>query len=229
MGAALDTASMKKPHKFFDTYVDSNTKDLFNYLTELNEKIIKDNVCNIPNDVFLKYKDRPGVATMFGINYYNIFTFTHPGIYSLYKSLSQLTKEACNYYDVDFDRQNYVIHGWFNLDYKTLSHENKMGGVNPLKNPHHFHDHSGGQGSPWFHGYYCVNAEPSSTFYKIDGDDNKIFENINKNNRAILSETGHPHGRDDWFEESPRITIAYDISPSNNMLTFEPHKWIPLI
>ena len=71
----------------------------------------------------------------------------------------------------------------------------------------------GGEGSPVFHGYYCINAEPSKTFYNINRS-GQIFENINKNNRAILSETGHPHGRDDWFEEKPRVTIAYDVTPN---------------
>lgn len=228
MGAALDTISMKKTHKFFDTYVENNLESLFEYLVQLNKKMIENNILNIPNDLFLKHKDNPGVATIFGIDHYNIFTFTHPGIHKLYKSLSNLTKEACAYYDIDFEKEQYFIHGWFNLDYKTLKSEFDNGGVNPIKNPHHFHDHSGGMGAPWFHGYYCVNAEPSSTFYKIDSNDNNIFENINKNDRAILSETGHPHGRDDWFEDKPRITIAYDISPAKNMLNFDPHKWIPL-
>jgi len=228
VGTTLDTSGMKKPHKFFDIYPDNDLDSLFQYLTQLNEKIIKDNICGVPNDLFLKHKDNPGVATMFGIEHYNIFTFTHPGIHKLYKSLAILAKEACGYYDIDFEKQQYFIHGWFNLDHKTINTKDKVGGVNPLKNPHHFHDHSGGMGSPWFHGYYCVNAEPSSTFYKIDSDDNKIFENINKNDRAILSETGHPHGRDDWFEDKPRITIAYDISPGKDMLNFVPHKWIPL-
>lgn len=228
MGAALDTIGIKKSHKFFDVFLDNDLNSLYSYLTNLNEKIIVDNVCRIPEESFLKYKDSPGAATAFGITYYNIFTFTHPGIRKLYNSLSELTKEACKYYDIDFYSQQYFIHGWFNLDYKTIKSKHDIGGVNPLKNPHHFHDHSGGMGSPWFHGYYCVNAEPSSTFYKINGDDNNIFENINKNNRAILSETGHPHGRDDWFDDRPRITIAYDISPANNSVSFDPHKWIPL-
>ena len=229
MGATLDTVGIKKIHKFFDIYVDNDLTSLFEYLVKLNEKITKNNVCNIPNEIFLKHRDNPGAATTFGIDHYNIFTFTHPGIYNLYKSLSQLTKEVCDYYNINFDEQRYIIHGWFNLDYKTIKSEKEHGGVNPLKNPHHFHDHSGGMGIPWLHGYYCVNAEPSSTFYKINSEDSKIFENINKNNRAIISETGHPHGRDDWFQDNPRITIAYDISPSKDIIDFNPHKWIPLV
>lgn len=219
MGTTLDTASIKKPHKFFETYVDNDTVDLFNYLSKLNYEIVVNNICNIPEKVFSSYPNKKmGLATIFGIDYYNIFHFPNEGIYNLFKSLKELTKEACEYYNIDFEKEKYLIHGWFNLDEKThLFNTEGTGGVNPIKNPNHFHDHSNGHGIPWFHGYYCVNAEPSSTFYKIDNDDSKIFENINKNNRAIISETGHPHGRDDWFDNKPRITIAYDITPLNKV------------
>ena len=66
---------MKKKHQFFDTYVDNNLDSLFEYLTQLNEKIVKDNICNIPNDLFIKHKNNPGAVTIFGIDHYNIFTF----------------------------------------------------------------------------------------------------------------------------------------------------------
>ena len=39
----------------------------------------------------------------------------------------------------------------------------------------HFHDKVG---APHFHGYYCVNAEPSITYYNINDN---IVENHNKN------------------------------------------------
>ena len=125
--------------------------------------------------------------------------------------LNKTMKDASEYYEIDFNSQNYVIQGWFNVDYK------KGGGnessVSPIIHNNHFHDHMDGVGSPVFHGYYCVNAEPSSTFYKINNE--VLFENINKNNRAIVSETGHPHGRDDWYSDNERITIAYDIAPAD--------------
>ena len=94
-----------------------------------------------------------------------------------------------------------------------------------------WHDH-GGPFAPHFHGYYCVNAEPSITHYKLFNDDNQIVDNVNKNNRLIVSEMGHPHAMGDWQWSGPRITVAYDIEPlesliSNNM-TVEQH-WIPLL
>ena len=80
------------------------------------------------------------------------------------------------------------------------------------------------------HGYYCVNAEPSVTYYNIDKKD-VIFENVNINNRAILSETSHPHMKGKWSEDKPRITIAYDIVTKREVDYFKSKgatNWIPL-
>jgi len=218
---------MKKPQKFFDVFVNNNLNDLKHYLVQMESEILDNNILNIPADIMLQHGKNRGSLTKLGIDYYNIFTFVNPGIYELYKSLRILMNDVCDYYEIDFESQKYLIHGWFNLDNKTPN-EGKFGGVNPIKHSEHFHDHMEGVGAPVFHGYYCVEAEPSSTFYKINRDDNNIFENINKNNRAIISETGHPHGRDDWFQDEPRITIAYDIVPYNMLAGVKPGKWIPL-
>lgn len=215
---------LNKPHKFFDTYLDNNLDSLKDFLIKIENQIINDNILDISQDVLNKYNKVPGAITKIGMKHYNIFTFLNPEIYNLYIALKELTKNACDYYNLDFKKEKYLIHGWFNLDNKSNKNE-----VNPIDNPHHFHDHFGGQGAPHFHGYYCVDAEPSSTYYAISKNENNIFENINKNNRAIISETGHPHGRGDWFENRPRITIAYDIIPSSSLTGAENGKWIPLI
>ncbi len=171
----------------------------------------------IPSELLKDYNKYNGAPTQLG-QYYNIFSFNNEAIKKLQDALASMINEASEYYEIGYGAEEYYIHGWFNLDYKS-----RRVGVSPLKNNYHFHDHMGGNGSPIFHGYYCVNAEPSSTFYKIGGIDGPLFENINHNNRAILSETGHPHGRDDWYEELPRITIAYDLAPKK-----ENDKWIKL-
>jgi hypothetical protein len=228
MGTTLDTLGMKKQHKFFDKHLDNDLKSLSSYLLDIQDKVFSENIFNISEEMLVEYKKhRMGALTQLGIDKYNIFTFANPEIYNLKTALKELTIEACNYYDIDFESQRYLIHGWFNADQPTANN-GKCGGVNPIKDPRHFHDHSDGLGAPWFHGYYCVDAEPSSTFYQIDRDPEKIFENINKNNRAILSETGHPHGRDDWFFDQQRITIAYDITPMANLIGVKPNIWMPL-
>jgi len=207
----LDTAKLntsKPNHKFFEAYLDNDLEDFYDYLDNLLSKFIDENILNIPAEELLAFSKETGAPTQLG-KYYNIFSFEYPGIQKLQDSIRQMVREASEYYGVDKGTKFY-LNGWFNLDLKT---EDANFGVNPLKNQTFFHDHMEGQGSPVFHGYYCINAEPSKTFYDIDKS-GKIFENINKNNRAILSETGHPHGRDDWFEEKPRITIAYDVTPN---------------
>lgn len=211
-------AMSKKPHKFFERFLDNNLDEMYEYLEMKQDELIAGTLTEIPLEELSKYNKDNGAATQLG-KYYNIFTFRHPSVQALKSALRDIMIEASEYYGLNFEENKFAINGWFNYDPKTSG----SNGVNPLKNERFFHDHMGGEGAPVFHGYYCVNAEPSSTFYKIDGD--VPFENINKNNRAIVSETGHPHGRDDWYQDKPRITIAYDIAPGNNGLA---NGWIEL-
>lgn len=201
----------KPPQKFFERFLDNDLEELFNYLVEKQKEILSGDMPGISKEKVAGFDIYNGPSTQL-CNEYNIFDFDAESIKKLKDALKSATKEACDYYGIDFDKENFHIHGWFNLDYQ--SPEDRSDGVSPIKNSEHYHDHMGGEGAPVFHGYYCVNAEPSVTYYKIDRLVD--FENINKNNRAVLSETGHPHGRDDWYSEIPRITIAYDIAPNGH-------------
>ena len=197
----------KPDHKFFERYLDNDLDDLYDYLYGKAEELVSGNIGNIPEEILSKFDLHNGPATQFG-EYYNIFTWDHVAIKKLKDALKDTIIEASEYYGIDFNNEDYYINGWFNLDFCSPS-DSKYG-VSPIKHPEHYHDHAGGTGAPVFHGYYCVNAEPSTTFYKINRSID--FENINKNNRLVISETGHPHGRDDWYQDKPRITIAYDIA-----------------
>jgi hypothetical protein len=213
---------MKKDHKFFDVTLDNDLDSLFIFLCEVNKNMIDKNIFNIPEEKLAEFNYYNGAPTRLG-TYYNIFTLDHPGILNLKENLKKLASKACEYYGYDFEEQNYYIRAWFNLDYKD-----GYSPVSPLNKPEHFHDHSDGIGMPFLHGYYCVNAEPSSTFYQINKNTENVFENINKINRAILSETGHPHGRNDWYEEKSIITIAYDITPRALLENVKDATWIKL-
>lgn len=212
-------AMSKKPHKFFDRVLDNDLNSLYDYLENKIDEILSGKLFDIDQERLSKFNKYNGPSTQLGMEY-NIFNFDHEGVRSLQNALRDAIKEACEYYGLDFEGSDYMIHGWYNYDPKTEGGS----GVNPVKNEVFMHDHMGGEGAPVFHGYYCVNAEPSITYYKINGID--LFENHNKNNRAIVSETGHPHGRDDWFEDKPRITIAYDIAPKSAGV--DSSKWIAL-
>lgn len=212
-----------KEHKFFEKYLDNNINDLYLYLLQKQEDLKnglvpgfeKEKFKEAPEEYF-KYYNPQRID-----NFYNIFQFYNESIYNLYEALRDLTIEACNYYNLDFKNEKFMIHGWFN------SESNKKE-IN-LENDNSYHDHSEGKGAPYFHGYYCVNAEPSVTYYKINN--NKPFSNINKNNRAIISETGHPHQIGIWDSQDKRITIAYDITPLRFISSggYAEQSWIPLI
>lgn len=211
--------SMNRPHKFFERFLNNELDSLYNYLENKLTEILTGKIEGIPLEKVSNFNKYNGAPTQLGM-YYNVFNFDHPGIKNLQDALRDAVKEACSYYGHDYDSLDYRIHGWYNYDPKTQGSY----GVNPLKDDKFFHDHMGGEGAPVYHGYYCVNAEPSITFYKINNE--QLFENKNLNNRAIVSETGHPHGRDDWFQDKPRITIAYDICPSKMDIPTE--VWIKL-
>jgi hypothetical protein len=206
-----------KSHKFFERMLDINTDGLASYLIEQYENIKN---LTLPGISQINRQDvwqESGSLSTIKWREYNVFQFLNSDIYKLYKTVSEVTKEACEYYDVDFDKQEYVMQGWFNINHT------KSGKLD-------WHDH-GVPYAPNFHGYYCVKAEPSTTHYKLFNDENKKIENKNIDNRMILSEMGHPHAQADWDWEGPRITIAYDVVPLNHLIgtkTSEQH-WIPLL
>lgn len=207
---------MNKPHKFFEKYLDNDLTKLSNFLLKSYNDIESQSLRGISKvddtkDYWLKSQSTSTIKW----REYNVFQFYNFEIYNLYNAVRETVKEACDYYEIDYDAQQFMIQGWFNVNY------NKKGKLD-------WHDH-GPHGAPNFHGYYCVKAEPSTTYYKI----NNVHEvdNINKDNRLVISEMGHPHAMADWDWDGPRITIAYDIVPlkdlANNGLATQQH-WFPL-
>lgn len=211
--------SSNKPHKFFERYLDNDLVELQKFLEEKYELINNAKLRGVEtmeNDE--KFWIESGSLSTVKWREYNVFQFYNESINKLYRSISDTVKEACDYYGVDFDKQKYYVQGWFNINHSEVG---KLD----------WHDH-GGPYAPHFHGYYCVNAEPSKTHYMLFNDPAQIVENVNKNNRMIISEMGHPHAMGDWDWSGPRVTIAYDIEPLEelikNDMTIEQH-WVPLL
>ncbi len=204
-----------QPHKFFDRFLDNDLGRLSLELQDRYEKIHKAQVLGVtPLSDNEYWKSSNSVSTM-KWREYNVFQFHIDGVRKLYDAISDMVKEACEYYNINFVEQQFMLQGWFNIN---EAHNGKLD----------WHDH-GPLGAPNFHGYYSVSAEPSSTYYIVF---DKNVENINKNNRAILSEMGHPHAMGDWEWNGPRITIAYDVVPLKDLqqefgMAQEQH-WIPL-
>jgi hypothetical protein len=203
-----------QPHRFFERFLDNDLQALANELKIRYDLIEQAKVAGVtPVSDQEIWKQSNSVSTM-KWRQYNVFQFHIPGIRKLYDAISDMVHEACDYYELDFDAQQYMMQGWFNINY---AHNGKLD----------WHDHSP-QGAPNFHGYYSVSAEPSVTHYVTF--DNHV-ENHNVNNRAILSEMGHPHAMGDWDWDGPRITVAYDVIPLDGLVRDgmdQEQHWIPL-
>jgi hypothetical protein len=208
-------STSKQAHKFFERLLDNDLDNMSKELKIRYEKIKNAEVSGVtPLTDYEAWSESNSVSTM-KWRQYNVFQFHFPEIHKLYSAIKDMVQEACQYYDLDFEDQQFVMQGWFNIN------SNEKGGKLD------WHDHGPG-GAPLFHGYYSVNAEPSTTHYVVF---DKYTENVNKNNRAILSEMGHPHAMGDWDWNGDRITVAYDVLPLSHVQQFgiehEQH-WIPL-
>jgi hypothetical protein len=207
-------STSKQEHRFFERFLNNDLEKMSVDLQGFYNKIESATLAGVsPVADNEAWKESNSVSTM-KWREYNVFQFYTEEIYNVYKSVSEMVKEACEYYEINFDDQKFVIQGWFNINHK------KAGKLN-------WHEH-GPDGAPLFHGYYCISAEPSETHY-ITSAGPKV--NVNLNNRAVLSEMGHPHAMADWDWDGPRITLAYDVMPlstiENNPNAKEQH-WFPL-
>lgn len=205
----MDTSSIKKEHRFFTRDLDNNLEELLPWVIEFDEKLRSGQIADDLDEEKLSiYKDRPsGAGTVF-LSHYNLFSYGNPSLDALKDGINDALKEACQYYGIDYDSEEWYLHGWFNRNAKE-----DMWDVSPIDHDDKWHEHMNGVGHPVFHGYYCVNAEPSVTVYQIFKDPNTIKVNVNKNNRLVVSEVGHPHGMGNWRVDGPRVTIAYDVAP----------------
>lgn len=203
-----------QPHKFFERFLNN---DLDQLTAELQDRynLIKDaKVDGVTEFTGEEAWAESGSISTSKWDQYNVFQFHIEGIYNLYLAVGEMVREACEYYSISFEKEQFMMQGWFNINHS------KTGKLD-------WHEHGPG-GAPFFHGYYAVKAEPSETHY-ITTSGPKV--NINKNNRAVLSEMGHPHAMGDWAWDGPRITVAYDVLPLSELIKFgtnhEQH-WIPL-
>lgn len=206
---------ISKEFKLFEANLHIDLDKLFKYLDIKHDEILTNTLTekNTITDLLIKKYNKFNNAPTKLNQKYNLFEFDNEMIKTIYHELMLLTKTACSYYGYSFYDQDYMVRAWFNSDTPSTKE------YNPVKNKKLFHDHLGGFGAPDFHGYYCVNAEPSITYYQIDKD--TIYENYNKNNRIILCQNGFPHSRGSWNGCNQRITIAYDIVPKQRLIDLQ--------
>lgn len=81
-----------------------------------------------------------------------------------------------------------------------------------------------------YHGFFCVDCEPSYTRYRIEGHEGDVLVN-SENNLLVISPSGKDiHRTAPWPDQSrPRITIAFDIIPKEFIKHDEfLNHWIPI-
>lgn len=157
------------------------------------------------------------VSKLFGK--YNVFMYPFAGFHELFTEI----KNTFDHLRDEPSDQKYYIQAWLNV-YKKDDFIN-------------WHDHWGRNpdGHPTtpsgWHGFYCVDCEPSKTTYRLLDRDNLEVDIASKNNQLVISKSDRDKHRTWPWEHSDRarITIAFDIVPRQYVNPLEPlNHWIPI-
>jgi len=142
-------------------------------------------------------------------NQYNLFLYNLPGFYNLFYSIRD------TYKSITKSTEPVYIQSWVNV-------YNRGDYID-------WHGHWPAGMKVW-HGFYCVNTEPDSfTSYKLPFLEDII--NIKSENDLLVigKSEDDRHKSSEWNQESPRVTIAFDIVPAKHINPFnEINHWIPL-
>ena len=143
-------------------------------------------------------------------NQYNLLLYPLDQFHELYFEIQKMYKE------IDQSNKQMYIQCWLNFYNKGQFID--------------WHSHWGiGSGS--YHGFFCVDVEPSShTSYKFSIDDTIKFVDVeSKNNLLVMGKTDKDqHKSSEWHNDYPRITIAYDIVPKNLVPLKMLNHWMPI-
>lgn len=147
---------------------------------------------------------------------YNLLMYPFPGFHGLYKKIQELFYISYRHQKNCNDVPPHFIQCWLNIVYKNdqLS----------------WHRHWETEHKSW-HGYMYINAESSipATLYNFP-ESQDIITIDGKNGDMIISESrGDRHKTGLWTNDTPRISIAFDILPTtSNFYKNELNHWIPI-
>lgn len=131
------------------------------------------------------------------LDYYNLFSFPNLYVHKLFMSIKQIID------DKKENKDRYYIRGWLNY-YDRGQYLD-------------WHQH-------WcidrrsYHGFFCVDVENSYTCYRYKDGEN-VFVNCENGMLVLEKIYNNVHRTSDWFRETPRITVAFDIHPLDVVLT----------
>ena len=131
---------------------------------------------------------------------YNYLMYPVPGNYELYNKIKETFYQCLNHSNWNVEPQ-YYIQAWLNY-YKKGDYID-------------WHGHAPPEMKAW-HGFYCVDVEPSSqTMYKLPNKEHISIVQSKNDLMVVSPSNGDLHKSSEWNEETPRITIAFDIIPQS--------------
>ena len=143
---------------------------------------------------------------------YNLFMYPYPGFHELYEQVRDTFHELNDEKDL-----KYYAQCWINFYEKDQFID--------------WHIHRNTPAKAW-HGFYCVDCEPSHTSYQLSNG--MQFDVESKNNLLVISKSGEDKHRTwPWQGDTPRITIAFDIVPQfkldpNTCPVDYINHWVPI-
>ncbi len=139
--------------------------------------------------------------------HYNLLMYGFEGFHSLYFEIQKL------FHQVNPTDKKYYIQCWLNI-YEQGSFVD-------------WHDHYPAKADSW-HGFFCVDCEPSNTTYQLPNLSTSI-DIVSENNLLVISKSnGDRHRTWPWeYSDRDRITIAFDIVPAEHTGNFLNH-WVPI-
>jgi hypothetical protein len=144
-------------------------------------------------------------------SYYNFLLFPDEQLHTLYLTIQNMFNQ------IRAHKGSYYISMWLNIHGK--------------KEFLNWHSHNKSDNG-CYHGYFTVNAEPSTTMYRLKDGSN--VDVINKNNQLVISRSdGDLHCVTPWDGDDNRITLAFDIVTKDVAYnTFEyqnrTNNWVPI-
>jgi hypothetical protein len=134
---------------------------------------------------------------------YNLLLYPFDGFHDLYTEIKTMFHEICK------EENQYYIQCWFNYYNEGDFIE--------------WHDHWRTATIGW-HGFFCVDVEPSKTSYIIPVARDQINVESKDNLLVIGKSAGDKHRTWPWTEtDRPRITLAFDIIPRQ---CIQPGRWL---
>lgn len=144
---------------------------------------------------------------------YNILLYCFPEFHNLYEGIRKTFHEIA---DKITPENNHYIQCWLNV----YREGDQIG----------WHGHWPSEKTSW-HGFYCVDCEPSKTTYRIpNGSSYNEIDVESVNDNLIIGKSDNDlHRTWPWEKDSPRITIAFDIVPARFIDNEQwLNHWIPI-